>query len=180
MLKSLSLVLLLLVAAPLFGRQAASEKITNDEYAIYSTLIDSRFLPRGTHLAVIDSTVEFDINEVPIPKEFDDDLLPKIGKTYRLDRRLHIRVKYLLLTPIQLDRLFKRGVSIGWNSYWKTYHHATGLLSLSRVGYNSTRTRAFVYVAEACGPRCGNGYTYVLEKQNGAWKIRDEKQLWIA
>jgi hypothetical protein len=178
MTKILSL-LLLLITAPSVN-QAASDQITSEEYSVYSGLINSRFLPRGTNLAVIEAHTQFDINTVPIPKEFEDDLLLKIAKTYTLDRRFRIRVKYLLLTQNQLDDLFKPDLRDGWDSYWKTYRHATGLLSFSRVAFNATKDQAFVCASETCGALCGNGYSFVLTKQKGTWTVAQEKHLWIS
>jgi hypothetical protein len=166
------------MAAPSIARPAADE-ITRDEYSVYSDLINSRFLRRGTNLAVIEAQTRFD-DTASIPKEFEDDLRPKIGQTYMLRRRFHLRAKYLLVTDADLKRLITNDHLHGWDLFWKTYPKSTGLLTLSRVGFNATKTRAFLSAAEICGPLCGYGYTFVLEKQNGAWKITDEKQLWIS
>ncbi len=180
MVRILSLLLFLIVAASPTANLAASDGITDDEYSVYSSLINSRFLPRWTNLAVIEAHTQFD-DDVLIPREFEDDLRPKLANTCTLGRRLHIRVKYLLLTENQLDHLFKRDLSNGWDSYWKTHgRHATGLLSFSRVGYNATKDKAFVYASESCGTLCGDGYSFVLTKQKGTWRVAQEKHLWIS
>ena len=167
------------MVAPSNARLPA-DKITSEEYSVYSSLINSRFLSPQTNLALIEGRTQFDDHMVTIPKEFENDLQPKIAANYALQRRLHIRVTYRLLTPAQLDALFKSDLREAWDIYWKRYPRATGLLTFSRVGFNATKTRAFVYVADVCGALCGYGRTFVLEKQNRAWKIVDERQLWIS
>ena len=179
MMRFLSLLWLMgAMVAPSIARSPADE-IASEEYSVYSSLINSKFLSRETNLALIEGRTQFD-DMVIIPKEFEDDLRPKTAAAYSLQRRFHIRVTYRLLTPAQLDALFKRSLSEAWDIYWKRYPRATGLLTFSRVGFNATKTRAFVYVADVCGARCGYGRTFVLEKQNRVWKIVDEKQLWIS
>jgi len=179
MLRSLTLVVLLLV--PVWGRtQAPLNSIAAEEYSVYSALINSRFLEQQTTLAVIRENTEFDKRSIVIPVEFEDDLLPKTETSYILDRRLLLRVKYLLLSKEKVDALFKQDLNKGWEAYWKEYPKATGLLTLSRVGFNRDRTRAFVYASSGCGSLCGYGYYFVLEKSGDDWKIKEEKKLWIA
>jgi hypothetical protein len=168
MLKSLSLLLLFVVssgAAP----QTVPNVISKDEYSAYSRLINARFLRGRTNLAIIQARTEFDTNSVPIPMEFNNDLLTKT-EPYTLERRLHIRVKYLLLTDTQPDALFRQDLRSAWDEYWRKYPNATGLLTFSRVAFNAANNKAFLYASEVCGPLCGNGYSFVLEKTNGVWK----------
>jgi hypothetical protein len=165
------------ILAPSITRASADE-IPSEEYSVYSSLINSRFVSRKTNLVVLEGRTQFDDHMVTIPKEFENDLQPKTTTNYPLQRRLHIRAKYQLLTQPQLDAIFNRDMRKAWKIFWKRY--GTGLLAVSRVGFNETKTKAFVYVADVCGPRCGYGRTFVLEKQNRAWKIVDEKQVWIS
>jgi hypothetical protein len=178
MIRFVSLICLMVaVVAPSIGR-ASADKISSEEYSVYSSLINSRFVSRKTKLVVLEGRTQFDDHMVTIPKEFENDLRPKTSTNYTLQRRLHIRAKYLLLTQAQLDAIFERDLREAWKIFWKRYD--TGLLAFSRVGFNDTKTKAFVYVADVCGALCGYGRTFVLEKQNGAWKIVEEKQVWIS
>src|SRR5258708_2880582 len=141
MIRIISLLLLLIVAATPTVSQPTSDDLADDEYSVYSSLINSRFVrDRSTKLAVISAHTQFDTTSVPIPKEFESDLLPKLTKPYALNRRFQLRVKYLLLTDAQLDRLINHDLINGWDAYWKTYPKATGLLTFSRVAFNATQT----------------------------------------
>ena len=160
------------------SRPAVTDEITDDEYTVYSSLLHSRFIDSATKLVVIEGRTQFDDHMVTIPKEFENDLRTKITKNYTLQRRLHIRAKYLLLTPAQFNAIFQRDLREAWDIFRKQYD--SGLLTFSRVGFNDTKTKAFVYVADVCGELCGNGYTFVLEEQKHGWKITDEKRVWIS
>ena len=174
------LILLLVLVAAGFATAAKPDTVTAEEYSVYSALIVSKFLHKTTTLAVIKANTEFDINAVSIPKAFDADFQTKIGSTSTLKRHFQIDATYLLLTANQLDVLFKGFSDEGWEAYWKKYPHATGLLTFSRVGFSAQKNKAFVYAHESCGPRCGDGSSFLLEKENGSWKVKEEKQLWIS
>lgn len=55
-----------------------------------------------------------------------------------------------------------------------------GIITFSRTGFNSNGTKAVIYVDEYCHGRCGIGYLYLLEKQNGIWVMMKEQMLWIS
>jgi hypothetical protein len=171
-------ILLLLIASAGHATPAVPDAISADEYSVYSALINTRFLRGKTNLAVIDARTQLHFNNAVVPKEFDE-LLAKNEKTYILARRFRLRVKYLLLGDDQLDFLFKPDPK-DWDIYWKRYPRATGLLAFSRVGFNARRNKAFVYASEICGPLCGYGYSFLLVKENGVWKLKEENQLWIS
>jgi hypothetical protein len=178
MFKTLALIsIVAAVAAGSLARTTADE-ISSDEYSVYSDLINSRFLDRGTKLAVIAARTQPE-SRASIPNEFENDLLLKMNQSYPLQRRFHLRRKYVLITREESDRLIIDDPK-GGDTFWKTYPKSTGLLILSRVAFDRTKTKAFVCAAEVCGPLCGYGYSFVLEKQDGTWKIRNEKQLWIS
>ncbi len=58
----------------------------------------------------------------------------------------------------------------GWN------YTEFGILSMS-----AGNQQARVYVGESCGPLCGTGTIYSLERDaSGAWTIRDSEMRWIS
>ena len=176
---SILLMLLLLVPAPV-EKAGLESSVTDEEYSVYSALINSTFLHPKTDLAIIHAYTDFDSSTVVIPKEFEEDLLPKKEHSQTLERRFKLKVEYLLLNNDQHKSLFKQGIVNGWELYWKKYPKATGLLGFSRVGFDKAHTKAFVYVSEICGSLCGNGYSFILEKVNGSWEVKEKNDLWVA
>ncbi len=43
-------------------------------------------------------------------------------------------------------------------------------IQVSAVGFNASKTRAMVYVAFHCGPKCAGGAHHFVEKVGGAWR----------
>lgn len=159
---------------------AETDSISADEYAVYSALIEAKYIKAGTEIAVIESHTRLDTMDHPAPKEFSDVLTAKNNATYTLERRFDIRVKYVLLDEKQLDELFHADLEKGWDNYWKQYQHATGLLSFSRVAFNAKGDEALLFASEVCGPLCGYGYLFRLKKDKAGWKLVNEQFLWIS
>jgi hypothetical protein len=59
------------------------------------------------------------------------------------------------------------------------FPHNLGLIILSGVGFNPSRTQAIFYIEHLCG-LCGGGRYVLMEKINGAWIVRDEHYTWIS
>ena len=59
-----------------------------------------------------------------------------------------------------------------WDRFRKVYPEAKGIISLSNIGFNATRTQALVYAAIGCGPCCGEGSFILLQKVNGRWSVQ--------
>jgi len=67
-----------------------------------------------------------------------------------------------------------------WGRYDEKYPNSTGLLRLSRVGFNSDGNQAAFYISNHCGGLCGGGYFVLMEKVNFDWKVVQEVQVWVS
>jgi hypothetical protein len=170
----------IVILASAVAAASQSDTVSADEYAVYSALINAKYIKSWTELAVIQTRTHFDLMGRDAPKEFADSLTAKNLNTYTLERRFDIRVKYVLLDEKQLDELFRADLEKGWDNYWKQCPHATGLLTLSRVAFNAKGDEALLNASEVCGPLCGYGYLFRLKKDKGGWKFVDEQFLWIS
>ena len=63
--------------------------------------------------------------------------------------------------------------------FQKEFPHNQGLIALSGVGFNRTRTQAMFYVDHFCG-LCGGGRYVLMAKIDGAWHVREEHSTWIS
>jgi len=161
---------------------AQSDAVSADEYSVYSALINARFIKPGTDFSIIQAYTGLHLGG-GAAKEFEDLLWAQNKKSYSLERRFDIRVKYELLDDQKCEQMFGKGVEAldkGWDSYWKQHPHSTGLLTLSRVAFNSDPGEAVLFASEVCGGLCGYGYLFRLRKDQGAWKIIEERFLWIS
>lgn len=97
----------------------------------------------------------------PLSQIFHTDL----PKTFIADRDVHF--KGLI-------------VNDGSKSFEQLFPGATGIISFSRVGFNSTLREAIVSTSFACGINCGAGQRYVLRKVRGRWQVVNGWTVWIA
>lgn len=63
--------------------------------------------------------------------------------------------------------------------FQKKFPRNLGLITLSGVGFNVRRTQAVFYIDHFCG-LCGGGRYVLIEKIDGAWRVRDEHYTWIS
>lgn len=62
----------------------------------------------------------------------------------------------------------------------QTFPGASGIISLSRVGFDSTLHEAVVSSAFVCGMLCGEGRRHMLRKTRGKWVVVQSSILWIS
>jgi hypothetical protein len=55
---------------------------------------------------------------------------------------------------------------------------SSGVLSVSAVGYDETKTHAVAYVDFVCGMLCGGGRYYLLEKHEAGWRVTNTVGDW--
>jgi hypothetical protein len=135
----------------------------------YDSLIDKiyRFLTRGW----ADSSVR---------TETVENFLVKSCSTGHLSRTF----------PTDLPRSFVASANVrfeGWPiqkngppSFEKLFPGAGGVISLSRVGFDSGQDEAMVSVSFVCGGLCGEGWHYILKKRRGKWEVAAKRMIWVS
>jgi hypothetical protein len=86
-----------------------------------------------------------------------------------LQQRLTIEKPYVLLSPDQIESIFRRSPG-GWEAFTQMYPDSGGIIEFSAVGFNSDKTIAVVYSGHSCGSLCGGGEFSVLQKKGGKWQ----------
>ncbi|MGI8468178.1 MAG: hypothetical protein ACR2N3_06980 [Pyrinomonadaceae bacterium] len=112
-------------------------------------------------------------------------------KSSNLENLFPVNYKYNLTTKEEIDKLLQIGAkefedsqkkrkaplirygSEDWNHFYKKYPNADGYYQFSRVGFNSNKTFAQVYL-EGIGGEWNSNATYILKKVKGRWKIYSE------
>jgi len=62
------------------------------------------------------------------------------------------------------------------SNIWAWGYYEFGIMSISDNGQEAT-----VYVGVSCGPLCGHGVMYTVNRNSfGKWVIKDSKDLWIS
>src|SRR5262249_31317996 len=67
----------------------------------------------------------------------------------------------------------------GSQAFQQKFPRNMGLVILSGVGFNRSKTQALFYVNHLCG-LCGGGRYVLMEKFNGVWRVKDEHYIWIS
>jgi len=164
----------------------------NEEYAVYSA-----YLTKGLLNDAHDWSAD-----VPVQVVIADTTKPagswRLRALYLLDNRVHFdglsvstRVSYLLrnllstrispkfVLPSRADLALTSESDYGSPDFQKKYPRNVGLVVLSGVGFNPTRTQAVFYIDHFCG-LCGGGRYVFMEKLDGAWLVQEEHYTWIS
>ena len=169
-----------------------------EEYQVYHALISERFLQGhsdegGIKTLVIEDRTGMGFDSAN-DKSFAEGLKKEMGldesvakdfalinqKPYPLYNLFGFKSPVRMVDQATLDGFSKNGVEGYWDLFYKKFPDSQGLITLSRVGFNSTRTQALVYIGNSCGGLCGTGYYVRLDKQGNVWKVTKNSMAWIS
>lgn len=163
----------------------------DEEYGVYSALINSLYMNEQRKIIVIKVRTEDQIDS--LLKEQDREIsylaikknIPELDQqtldnfktvnqeSVLLKRQFNLPVNYVLLSPEEVK-------NIRWNDFYNQYPGAQGVMELSRVGFNRNKTQALVYVGNSSYPLAGEGLYVFLIRVNNIWTIQKEMQYWIS
>lgn len=116
---------------------------------------------------------------VILGRDLIDDYNSKNKGPHRLSDRFSADKKVTLLSKEESAEIFNKD---GWDGFYRRFSKSAGLLAISRVGFNTGREVAFLYVGSSSGPRSGAGYFVLLKKlkASGRWYIVKHIPLWVS
>jgi hypothetical protein len=135
-----------------------------ESYAVYDAVLPLSFdgHPMLPHLIVPQTVSNADLQGQP-GKCFPPDVAREYGAaftTFVLRNR----------APRTLERKLSPTLPYG---YVDGRHSVDHDVRLSAVGFDEHHTHAVVHMADYCGPLCGGGQYYLLEKRDGRWIVAD-------
>ncbi len=160
-----------------------------EEYAVYSALINLFHCDDGKVILIQSRTERFYDRSTDEAKFIKDDLPPDTrratldnyksvgGQSIELARCFTLNNTYLLISEEERHQSFATWKSI--QDFHQKYPNSTGIPLFSRVGFNKNFDEALVYSWGYCGGDCGGGGYYLVRKENGFWKLKDE-ETWIS
>lgn len=190
-----ALLVLMLMAPGRGSVTAALEKaksddgVSEEEYEIYSSLIKQLYVRPDTNLLIIEErTFRYDFGGgddepwrekkkgVIIDESAADDYELKNGSKWLFNKNsFKLPAKTILITDDDLRTIFHgRWGDLEWINFYRRFPDSRGFIMFSRIGFNTERTQALVYVGSRCGPRCGDIHFLLLEKLNGVWTTKKE------
>lgn len=191
------LTLLMAVAVLALVGWVERKRDANEEYAVYSAYLSEGLL-NDTHdwsvggpvqviiedmtsagrnlrlraFYVLDGRVNFPHLETSTRASF---LIRNLFRTRILPKFvLPSRAAVVLVSKFDIELQFP-----GSPEFQNRFPHNMGLITLSGVGFNPSRTQAVFYIDHFCG-LCGGGRYVLMEKLKDAWVVRDEHYTWIS
>jgi len=191
-------------------RPSTDQTSSDDEmYEVYSTVIKELYLNAGemprtygaegagsrvARLVVIrdytiggsfdpfESTSAWRTSGIFVDDETIDDFKRKKSDSVSLEPLFSFPAKQVLVSDHKSAGLFRRARHIdrSWTGFYKRYPNSVGFISMSRVGFNGNHDQALLYIARFCGGLCGEGYYVILDKERGAWSVKEKTMLWIS
>lgn len=180
-------------------RIASQHKIDDEEYAVYSALVQSLY-GQGAKLLVIDNYVsgcvpvgnnaegekawQQSLNSLPnklptLSLKTIADFKSKARQCRNLEAKLTSPAKYILLSKQERQQIFSNpDTKKAWANFHQKYAGATGYINLSNIGFNEDRTQALVNTYRKCGVRCGAEKMVLLTKANGQWSVVATHKIW--
>lgn len=170
------------------GQSSSDDGVSDDEYEIYSAVIKQYYLQSDTKQLIIEErTFRYDFASddepwkdkpkgVTIDQSAVEDYEAKNSRQWLLNKAsFKLPVKFNLITDLDLKAIFHgHWGELEWIAYYRKYPDSRGFVMVSRIGFNTERTQALIYVGSRCGPRCGDIHFLLLEKANGSWTTKKE------
>lgn len=172
-----------------WNQSISREGVSDEEYEIYSTVIKQTYLRPDTKMFVIEERTfryDFAVDDdepwrdkkkgLTIEESAAEDYEARNNKKWLLNKdSFKLPVKVSLITDLDLKAIFHGNWGeLQWINYYRRFPDARGFIMLSRIGFNTERTQALLYIGSRCGPGCGDIHFLLLEKVDGVWAMKKE------
>ncbi|MGB8216668.1 MAG: hypothetical protein WCE94_05125 [Candidatus Methanoperedens sp.] len=168
-----------------------SDIIPNSEYEVYSSVISSENDPQSVNKIVIlqltdnstlcdtyDCFQNFKNYSLKNDSILVDDFKNKNAKVYKLENKFSIPQTVILISHEELNEIFQNNK--GWDAFYEKYPLSSGVISISRAGFNSNQTQAILYYGSQRESLDGQGYLIFLTKDEGKWIVKEKVGLWVS
>jgi hypothetical protein len=148
---------------------------SGDEYDVYYAILNNSDEHQQKYV-IADSSAAYDLsNSIDYIKEGMPALEDETLTNFILINAERVKLKN---TPGTEDWCFL--IAYDNTRNWQTlYPEANALLHLSRVGFNSQKDQALVFISYYAGPLAGSGNLILLEEDSG-WAIVRNLIVWIS
>jgi hypothetical protein len=135
----------------------------------YDSLLDKvyRFLTRSRiHGSLRTETVEDFLEKTCTAGHLSRTFQTDLPRSFVTSENIHFKG-----WPIEKD---------GPLSFENLFPGASGVISFSRVGFDSGLDEAIVSSSLNCGFLCGEGWRYILKKRHGKWEVESKRMVWVS
>lgn len=82
-----------------------------------------------------------------------------------------------ILKPLERD--FGKKEQTNWAEFRRKYN-TEAILSVSRVGFDKAKLRALLLLGSSSGWTGGDGFYYLMKRENGHWRVKMKVRAWIS
>jgi hypothetical protein len=165
-----------------------SDNLEDDEYAVWSATLDSMVVWEKDDFVVLQSgtdgyvlndsaTAAYLRGQLKVPDDALQNHAQRNAQAATIERKLSMDVDYALLGQKEIEDLLTLG---GYDELYRRYPKCNGVTTLSRVGFNSTRSMAVVYLSMTPGYLAGSGWAVLLRKISGKWGVTASTIVWVS
>jgi hypothetical protein len=179
------------VAVLAAGGWTERERNTDEEYAVYSAYLSEGLL-NDAHDWSVGEPVQVVVQDLTtaggnlrsralhmLGRLHFEQLHSSTRASYLLRNLFTTRIQSKFVLPSRATVAITSDFEYGSADFQKKFPHNLGFIALSGVGFNPCRTQAVFYIDHFCG-LCGGGRYILMEKIDGAWRVRDEHYTWIS
>jgi hypothetical protein len=163
----------------------------SEEYSVYNAVLNAQFASDKSQQFVISGkTIRitkpdyFDRVASDVESDTLSDLKAKNEKSGLLEKRFDLKKPYVFVSDDELDVMFseKSGSLFigGWALFYERYPGAPGLITFSRVGFDSKKDEALVYLGFQHHYLGGSSRFLVLSKGDKSWEVRKQVLLLLS
>jgi hypothetical protein len=97
-----------------------------------------------------------------------------------LSRAFHTDFPRVFINPNSISFDVTPNDRNGRKDFQQTFPEASGIISLSHVGFDSSLHEAIISTSFVCGILCGTGRLYTLRKKSGKWEVISNPIVWVS
>ena len=184
----------ILMISPYFT--ARGEEIEKVEYQVYKAVIEQEYLNKPGYIdlknikgkpllpktiIIVNQTIlgprigwpkdlvfkKIENDYAPFSKNALKSWVFNNKEKYKINNKIKFITKHFLISEEQTKEALP--LSKRWDSFYDQYPNALGYFRLSRVGFNTDKKTAIVYIENTQDMKWGSGIFWLLKKEKGEW-----------
>lgn len=163
-----------------------------EEYEVYTAYLSDGLLNDAhdwsiggpVQVVIADKTISGGNLRFPFIYLFDrrvdfGELQPSTRASYLARNLFRTRIESEFSLPSRATVCVTSDAEYSSPAFQEKFPRNMGLVVLSGVGFNRSKTQAVFYINHFCG-LCGGGRYVLMEKLSGVWRVKDEHYIWIS
>ncbi|MBO6524605.1 MAG: hypothetical protein JJ971_12310 [Balneolaceae bacterium] len=159
-----------------FNHITESDEVEIDSVSI--AILDSTSIRKDLSLNIERITMLQKEWGFELSKELINDFITKNSSKHFIQDHFETELKYQIVVTNEIDEIFKN--SFSWLIFEERFTNVKSILGFSRVGLNTQKDKALLFVSINCGPLCGSTWFYYLENVDNKWILAHEKMLTVS